>query len=178
MMEREGNDSRHNGAPSNGGGTFEHGVTSITFPRSLSSARLRRTLRGAQSLEAWTSSVPARGFVGSVRRVIGALLRARRPDIRLVAEMGGMGVRTLQRRLAEAGVSFARLVAEARLDKAVRLLEDPGIKLVDIALELGFSDHAHFTRAFRQWTGIAPREFRRLRERQSLLRVRSPRDHR
>jgi AraC-like DNA-binding protein len=36
-------------------------------------------------------------------------------------------------------------------------------KVIDIALELGYSDPAHFARAFARWTGLAPREFRRLR---------------
>jgi AraC-like DNA-binding protein len=43
--------------------------------------------------------------------------------------------------------------------------------VLDIALDLGYSDHAHFTRAFRRWTGMPPREFRRMRngERPSWL---------
>ena len=109
---------------------------------------------------------PADDFPGYVKEVIVILLRGGRADIRLMAEVTGMGPRTLQRRLARAGVSYTRLVAEARFDLAVRLLDDPRVKLIDVALELGYSDPAHFTRAFQRWTGAAPRVFRRHRLRE------------
>ena len=50
---------------------------------------------------------------------------------------------------------------ELRFARALDRMQDPGAKLIDVAYEVGFSDPAHFTRAFRRWTGIAPREFRR-----------------
>lgn len=106
--------------------------------------------------------LPTADLPGYVRAVVVTLLRGGHPDMRLIADLVGMGPRTLQRRLAHAGVSYTRLVAEARFDLAVRLLEDRRMKLIDVALELGYSDPAHFTRAFHRWTGAAPRAFRRL----------------
>jgi AraC-like DNA-binding protein len=106
---------------------------------------------------------PPADFARHVRDVIGVFLRVGRPDIHLVAEVTGMGPRTLQRRLAEEGASYTRLVAQARLELAVRLLGNPRLKLIDVAFELGYSDPAHFSRAFHRWTGDPPRIFRRLR---------------
>jgi len=80
----------------------------------------------------------------------------------LLADSGspaGPSVRTLQRTLAKAGLTFSKLMEETRKDTALRLLEDPGIKLIDVSLELGYSDPAHFTRAFRRWTGVPPNSF-------------------
>jgi AraC-like DNA-binding protein len=77
--------------------------------------------------------------------------------------MLGVSARTLQRRLSEEGLTFLGIVARARCDVARRMLDDPARKVIDVALDLGYSDQAHFTRAFVRWTGRAPREFQRLR---------------
>jgi len=61
------------------------------------------------------------------------------------------------------GVTYARVVAQARLEIAQRMLDDPARRVVEVALDLGYSDQAHFGRAFARWTGLAPRQCRRLR---------------
>jgi AraC-like DNA-binding protein len=146
----------------NGRIVFEQHATSISLPSRLLAQPLSRgrVPRGMLDARAWRSSSPSDHLPGCVRQVIGTLLPAGYPDLRLVGEAVGMSHRTLQRRLAEAGVSYARLVTEARLEAAVRLLENPDVKLIEVAFELGYSDPAHFTRAFRRWAGVAPREFR------------------
>jgi AraC-like DNA-binding protein len=98
---------------------------------------------------------------GLVQEVVTALLPDGPPDVRSVAEVIRLSARTLQRRLAEEGLTFATVVARARYDAARRMLEDPSRKVIDVALDVGYSDHAHFTRAFVRWTGLSPREFRR-----------------
>ena len=98
-----------------------------------------------------------------VQETITRLLREGHPDIQSVATMLGLGVRTLQRRLSEEGVTYARVVARARFDVAQRLLDDPACKVIEVALDLGYSDQAHFARAFLRWTGLTPREFRQRR---------------
>ncbi len=37
---------------------------------------------------------------------------------------------------------------------------DSNVTLRDIAKELGYAANSHFTRVFRRWTGVAPRELR------------------
>jgi AraC family transcriptional regulator len=53
-----------------------------------------------------------------------------------------------------------RYVSAKRLERAKALLTHGDRPLVDIALALGFSGQANFTRAFRQATGHAPGQFR------------------
>jgi AraC-like DNA-binding protein len=100
---------------------------------------------------------------GVVQQIVTRLLPDGSADMRSVAELLGVTTRTLQRRLSAEGLTFVAVVARARLDIARRMLDDPARKVIDVALDLGYSDPAHFTRAFARWTGLAPREFRRLR---------------
>ena len=73
----------------------------------------------------------------------------------------GLSVRSLQRRLAEDGLTYSQLREELRRDAAFRLIEDRGLNLADIASTLGYSDPAHFNRAFPRWTCQSPRAYRR-----------------
>ena len=98
-----------------------------------------------------------------VRQIVTPLLRDGCPDVRSVATMLGLGARTFQRRLSEEGVTYARVVARARSAVAQRMLDDPACKIIEVALDLGYSDQAHFARAFVRWTGLTPGDFRRLR---------------
>lgn len=72
-----------------------------------------------------------------------------------------MSVRTLQRRLLDFGLTYSQLLDQVRLETALRLLERSEASLAEAslaeaALALGYSDPAHFTRAFVRWTGEAP----------------------
>ena len=68
--------------------------------------------------------------------------------------------RTLQRRLDEEGTSFSSLLTEARRERAFELMRRSGMDNSAIAHSLGFEDASAFSRAFKSWTGLAPREFR------------------
>jgi AraC-like DNA-binding protein len=113
---------------------------------------------------AFESSAPAGDFAGSVKQVISALMKHGQCHLGQTARAAGMHPRTLQRRLSEAGEEYSDLMAEVRFERASRLISDPNVKIIDVAGELGYSDSANFTRAFRQWTGVSPSDFRRLRE--------------
>jgi AraC-like DNA-binding protein len=104
-----------------------------------------------------------RDVVDRVRRVIGTHFAegSGAPDLGVVAERLGTSVRTLQRRFRAAGLTYAQVAQEARCAVARRMLRETRRKVGAIATKLGYSDHAHFTRAFQRWTGLTPREFRR-----------------
>ena len=72
----------------------------------------------------------------------------------------GMSVRSLRRRLAEEGVSYPKLLEEAHVAFAKRLLEDPDRSIYQAAFDMGFSDPSAFHRAFRRWTGMTPMGYR------------------
>jgi AraC-like DNA-binding protein len=68
--------------------------------------------------------------------------------------------RTLQRRLREAGHSYAELQARVRYRLAMQYLEQTQDDLESISERLGFSDRRSFTRAFARWSGVSPSSFR------------------
>ena len=74
------------------------------------------------------------------------------------------GERTLRRRLDAFGISYRDLVLKTRIDRARELLTQTKLPVTQIAMEVGYSDNAHFTRAFRGLTGMSPREARRIRK--------------
>lgn len=67
--------------------------------------------------------------------------------------------RTVERHLMEYGITFESLLDHIRHDEAVRLVCEKNHNLAEISMELGYSDQANFTRAFRRWTGVAPSKF-------------------
>ena len=72
-----------------------------------------------------------------------------------------MSARTLQRKLGEAELTYQQLVDDTRKDLAMRYIADPARSLIDITFSLGFSQPSAFTRAFKRWSGLTPREYRR-----------------
>lgn len=79
-----------------------------------------------------------------------------------VATAFGMSARTYRRILAEYGTSHARLLSDARLSLAVKLLADGNCSVTQTALDLGYVYPGDFTRFFKRRMGVAPAEFRRI----------------
>ena len=96
-----------------------------------------------------------------IRRRLRQLLPGDVPDFdRLSAELN-MTTATLRRRLHEEGASYQGIKDQLRRDLAISYLSHSDRNVMDIALELGFSERSAFHRAFRKWTGASPGEFRR-----------------
>jgi AraC-like DNA-binding protein len=96
-----------------------------------------------------------------IRRRLRQLLPGEVPDFETLAGELNMTTATLRRRLHEEGVSYQGIKDQLRRDLAIGYLSHSGRSVMDIALELGFSERSAFHRAFRKWTGASPGEFRR-----------------
>lgn len=95
------------------------------------------------------------------RRVMIRLLREHRASLEDLATELHVSVRTLQRRLAADGLRYQALLDDTRRLLAEEYLRDPRLPLADIAQLLGFAEQSAFTRAFRQWSGLPPAQWRR-----------------
>mgnify|MGYP005849919165 CR=1 FL=1 len=92
--------------------------------------------------------------------LIGSMLPYEHPSRERVAKRLNISARTLQRRLNDWGITFEELVDEYRRYRAFRLLARNELSILEIAYSLGYSDPAHFTRAFKRWAGVSPRHYR------------------
>jgi len=87
-------------------------------------------------------------------------LAGKRPTLQDVGRELGMGARTLQRRLTDAGITFQQVVEETRRELAHHYLKQHSVELSEAAFLLGFEDANSFFRAFHVWEGTSPSEWR------------------
>jgi len=95
-----------------------------------------------------------------VKWVLKRLLGGHRPEITEVAKELGMSSRTLQRRITDEGTSFRRLLSEARRELAQYYLKEPSLGVSEIAYLLSYEDPSSFFRAFQDWEGTTPSEWK------------------
>ncbi len=94
------------------------------------------------------------------REAAARLLRDSSADIARVARALGASPRTLQRRLAGEGQTFASVLDQVRYEMAAGFLADRERSIADVAWLVGFHELSAFYRAFRRWSGRTPAEYR------------------
>jgi AraC family transcriptional regulator len=134
-----------------------------TYVSALVNALKAHILRGSSTANA--DDIPTAGFSAyRLHHIMNAVLQ--HPE----------GVYTLEEMAADAGVTpshFCRVfrkatgasphqyVMKAKLERAQQMLRESRMQLATIAECLGFTSQSHFTRAFRQFSGQTPSDFRR-----------------
>lgn len=78
-----------------------------------------------------------------------------------IAALLHVSARTLHRQLREEGASLQQLKDEVRCERAKDLLWRTGKPVKQVAAATGFRNEKSFMRAFREWTGLSPAEFRK-----------------
>lgn len=78
-----------------------------------------------------------------------------------LAEVAGLNASYLSQLFKkENGISVSDYIQRERIEEAKRLIELPGVTLSDIATRLHFNDQSYFTKVFKKYTGVTPRQFR------------------
>ena len=110
--------------------------------------------------EARLHKLKDQGVVGQVQSAL-TLGTEGYPKLMEVARQLNKSPRTLRRQLQDAGTTFSALLDVARRRDAMAMLEQDGVQIQHIAVVLGYSEPANFTRAFRHWCNQTPTEYRR-----------------
>lgn len=101
------------------------------------------------------------GLIEQVRQHLGEALSGGDFKLETISQKLGIGARTLQRKLKEEGTSHQEILDEMRSALSRRYLQEQKFAICEVAYLLGFSEPSAFHRAFRRWTGLTPKEFRR-----------------
>ena len=139
--------------------------TMVTFPRALlrqplTSGRAAVSVSESSNHGRFDATPLPTEFTPSLQAVLECLVAGDSSDLATASAIVGTSRRTLQRQLHASGDTFSAVLARARLDRARGLLDETSFRVIDIAFEVGYSDHAHFTKAFRRWMGVTPQAYR------------------
>jgi AraC-like DNA-binding protein len=100
---------------------------------------------------------------GIAALVCGSIARRLAQDGARVADVAqdlDMSLRTLQRKLTEAGCTFGQLLDRTRRELAERYLTEGQFGIAEIAFMLGYREQNSFNHAFKEWTGKNPGAYR------------------
>jgi len=130
----------------------------VDLPSALEWLAVAASTERVLALEAMSDDLRLPPLLEQVRAVL-----EHTPKISAEAAASSLGhsLRTLQRRLKEAGTSLETETQLVRLRRAQRLLATTDDKLGAVALDAGFATQSHLNAAFRRLVGETPGEYRR-----------------
>ena len=109
-----------------------------------------------------SSSSPApQSLIESVHRAILAHIHEEDLTVERAAELCGIGKRQLSRKLRSNGTTIKDEIAYLRQERAERALANSDHRIAKIAENVGFGDATVFSRAFKNWTGQSPQQYRK-----------------
>ncbi|MFO1406343.1 MAG: AraC family transcriptional regulator [Steroidobacteraceae bacterium] len=143
---------------------FDSAFAAIVFPasdlsrplpgaRAEERERLERIIAGIERERPVTAS-------DQVVRVLARILMVAPPNGARVARALGVSRRRLHARLAAEGTRYSTLLADVRGEIARQLVEGTRMPLAEIATTLHYGSPGAFSRAYKAWTGVAPRTAR------------------
>lgn len=111
-------------------------------------------------LQRWMADTPQASTTERVIHLLRRTLSDGEPGQDHVASTLGMSLRQLQRKLQQEGRSYRVILDDTRSALADRHLPDARLSISEVAWLLGFADSGSFSRSFRRWHGLSPREWR------------------
>ena len=95
----------------------------------------------------------------------GPIHNADHSDQELVSSCLNRSASTLQRQLQGEGLTYRKVLESTQRSLAETYLRDKKHTHAQIAYLLGFSEQSNFSRAFKRWTSMSPRQYQASQER-------------
>lgn len=99
-------------------------------------------------------------FIDQVRSLIHLSFNHGEPNLECIAHQLNMSNTCLTRKLKSQGTTFSTLVDHVRCEIAEYYMKQQLISISEMAFLLGYSEVSAFSRAFKRWFGITPRQWR------------------
>ena len=136
-------------------------VMAVAIPEEMMLSPIHLSSRASFS-DSTTDSIKADSFVAVFKLAIRPYLSMGKLSIKWASDILGINVRTLQRRLAKEGVIYSDIIEEMVLEQIIDLICNTDLSLTNIASKMGYTDSAHFTRAFKRQMQMTPSQYRKL----------------
>jgi len=119
------------------------------------------TLHGilAQAIRKKEAELPM-SFTEQTKQILHQTMLSGTATANSIAHLFGIHERTLRRRLEHEGTNLQQLINETRFELAQQLLKDTALAVTEIAAALQYADSTAFSRAFRGWANLSPRQWR------------------
>jgi AraC-like DNA-binding protein len=131
---------------------------SISFPSKW--LFLPLTPKAAKGISA-VAGTPAKSLHDSVRQTLAPHIDEPDLNVDRAAEFCSLGRRALQRQLQNSGTTVKQVIIELRRERAIAELTGSETPIAEIAGMVGFVDATVFSRAFKNWTGLSPLQYRK-----------------
>ncbi len=109
--------------------------------------------------EQYIETLDPRKVASQVRRLLIDLLPSGKADQELVSSRLNRSTSTLQRQLQGEGMTYREVLESTQRSLANTYLRDRKHSHAQIAYLLGFSEQSNFSRAFKRWTSMSPRQY-------------------
>jgi AraC-like DNA-binding protein len=128
----------------------------LQIPLLTADPKLLRALQPFCDTAAEERNTPNGTLRSAVEKEAERLLPHGKAKAQIVAKNLALSLRTLSRRLADEGTTYAEVVDHLRRSLALQYLKEPGMSVSQIAWLLGYEGSTSFNHAFRRWTGQSP----------------------
>jgi AraC-like DNA-binding protein len=137
--------------------------SAVPIPRNLLAKSGPVTRESAEVRQAWLRADDPIdwAWLQRVRAMLPEYVIGNQLSIESLADIACVSPRSLQRALAEEGLTFRELLETARFEVAQQCLREPATSIAEISELLGYSAPTHFARAFRRIAGRTPSEYRK-----------------